>query len=105
MLFNIIVNKIAVSAYTYSLEKKIAQFNEIMNSNICIRQNFISLIISSLLQTHTDVRIFKFEIYNKSISPTDLIWRKGTPFEAMIGRTAPSSDGLLAEVFWGFPRL
>ena len=37
--------------------------------------------------------------------PTDLIWRKGTPFEAMTGRTAPSSDGLLAEVFWGFPRL
>ena len=25
-----------------------------------------------------------------------------TPFEAMTGRTAPSSDGLLAEVFWGF---
>ena len=37
--------------------------------------------------------------------PTDLIWRKWTPFEAMTGRTAPSSDGLLAEVFWGFPRL
>ena len=37
--------------------------------------------------------------------PTDLIWRKRTPFEAMTGRTAPSSDGLLAEVFWGFPRL
>ena len=36
---------------------------------------------------------------------TDLIWKKGTPFEAMTGRTAPSSDGLLAEVFWGFPRL
>ena len=30
--------------------------------------------------------------------PTDLIWRKGTPFEAMNGPTA-SSDGLLAEVF------
>ena len=37
--------------------------------------------------------------------PTDLIWRKGIPFEAMTSRTAPSSDGLLAEVFWGFPRL
>ena len=24
--------------------------------------------------------------------PTDLIWRRGTPFEAMTGRTAPSSD-------------
>ena len=36
---------------------------------------------------------------------TDLIWRKGTPFEAMTCRTAPSSDGLLAEVFWGFPQL
>ena len=30
--------------------------------------------------------------------PTDLIWRKGTPFEAMSGRTAHSSDGLLAEL-------
>ena len=37
--------------------------------------------------------------------PTDLIWRKGTPFEAMTGRTVPSSDGLLTEVFWGFPQL
>ena len=37
--------------------------------------------------------------------PTDLIWRKGTPFEAMTGRTAPSSDGVLAEVFWGFTQL
>ena len=27
------------------------------------------------------------------------------PFEGMTGRTAPSSDGLLAEVFWGFPQL
>jgi hypothetical protein len=27
------------------------------------------------------------------------------PFVAMTGRTAPSSGGLLAEVFWGFPRL
>ena len=35
----------------------------------------------------------------------DLIWRKGTPFEAMTGRTARLSDGLLAEVFWGFHRL
>ena len=24
--------------------------------------------------------------------PTDHIWRKGTPFKAMIGRKAPSSD-------------
>ena len=37
--------------------------------------------------------------------PTDLICRKGTQFEEMPGRTAPSSDGLLAEVFWGFPQL
>ena len=34
--------------------------------------------------------------------PTDLIWRKGTPFEAMTGRTDPSSDGLLAEVLLEF---
>ena len=32
---------------------------------------------------------------------TDLIWREGTPFETMTGRTA-FVDGLLAEVFQGF---
>ena len=31
--------------------------------------------------------------------PTDLILRKGTPSEAMTGRTASSPDGLLARVF------
>ena len=31
--------------------------------------------------------------------PTDFIWMKGTPFEAMTGRTALSSHGLLSEVF------
>ena len=35
--------------------------------------------------------------------PTNLIWWKGTPFEVITGRTAPSSDGLLAEVLWGNP--
>ena len=33
--------------------------------------------------------------------PNDLIWRKGTPFEAITGRKAPSSDGLLPG-FLGF---
>ena len=46
-----------------------------------------------------------FSLPDVLCDPTDLILRKGTPFEAMTGRTAPSSDGLLAEVFWGFPRL
>ena len=36
---------------------------------------------------------------------TDLTGRKGTPFEEMTGRTSPSSEGLLAAVFWGFPQL
>ena len=35
---------------------------------------------------------------------TDLIWRKGTPFETMTGRTTPLSYGLLPEVFRGFPQ-
>ena len=30
--------------------------------------------------------------------PTDLIWRTRTPFEVMSDHTAPSSNGLLAEV-------
>ena len=33
--------------------------------------------------------------------PIDLIWREGTPFEAITGRT-DFIDGLLAEVFRGF---
>ena len=31
--------------------------------------------------------------------PTDLIWKKETPFEALTALTGPSSNGLLAEVF------
>ena len=46
-----------------------------------------------------------FSLPDVLCDPTDLIWRRGTPFEAITGRTATSSDGLLAEVFWGFPRL
>ena len=42
-------------------------------------------------------------LFNVLCGPTDLIWGKGTPFKAMTGCTAPSSDGLLGEVFWGFP--
>ena len=36
-------------------------------------------------------------------APSDLIWRKGTLFEAMAGCKANSLDDLLADVFWGFP--
>jgi hypothetical protein len=36
--------------------------------------------------------------------PTDHIWREETPIEAMIGFIA-FFDGLLAEVFIGFPLL
>ena len=32
---------------------------------------------------------------------TDIKWKKGTPFEAMNGRTTPSSDDVLAGVFLG----
>ena len=42
-----------------------------------------------------------FSLTDVLCEPTNLIWRKGTPFETMTGRTAPSSDGLLAEVFLG----
>ena len=42
-----------------------------------------------------------FSLPNVLCDPTDLNWRKITPFEAMIGRTASSSDGLLAEFFLG----
>ena len=45
------------------------------------------------------VHFFFFSLPDVPCDPTDLIWRKRTPFEAMTGRTAPSLDGLLAEVF------
>ena len=32
-------------------------------------------------------------------NPTELVWRKGTTFEAMTGRSVLSSNSLLAEVF------
>ena len=40
-----------------------------------------------------------FSLSDVLCDPTDPICRKETPFEPMTGRTAPSSDGLLAEVF------
>ena len=45
-----------------------------------------------------------FSLPDVLCDPSDLIWRKGIPFEAMTGRTAASSDGILAEVFQGFPQ-
>jgi hypothetical protein len=46
-----------------------------------------------------------FSLLDVLCDPTDLIWRKGTAFETMTDRTFPSLDGLLAEVFRGFPQL
>ena len=41
-----------------------------------------------------------FSLPDVLCDPTDLIWKKRTPFEEMTGRTAPSSDGFLG--FLGF---
>ena len=46
-----------------------------------------------------------FSLPDVLYDPTDLIWKKETPFEAMTGRAAPSSEGLLAEIFRRFPQL
>ena len=46
--------------------------------------------------------ILSFFLPDVLCDPTDLIWRQETPFEAMTGRTASSSDSFLAEAFWGF---
>ena len=70
--------------------------------NAKLRVELWSIFNSCLISTGHIVRPFLPDVL---CDPTDLIWRKGIPFEAMIGRTAPSSDGLLAEVFWGFPQL
>ena len=63
--------------------------------------SFIIGNIVTLLFTRTPVlSLFpSFSLPYVLCDPTDLIWRKGTPFETMTGRTAPSSDDLLAEVF------
>ena len=65
--------------------------------HIKISDNTRKLIILSLFPS--------FSLPDVLCDTTDLIWRKGTPFEAMTGRTVPSSGGLLAKVFSGFPRL
>ena len=49
-------------------------------------------------------RISKMLVFGK-VHPTDLIWRNGTPFAEMTGRTALSSAGFRAEVSWNFPQL
>ena len=46
-----------------------------------------------------------FSLSDVLYDPTDLIWRKETPSEAITVRTASSSDCLLAEIFWGFSQL
>ena len=46
-----------------------------------------------------------FSLSDMFYDPTNLIWRKGTPLEAMIGHMVPSSDGLLGKVFWSIPQL
>ena len=47
---------------------------------------------------NTVLSLFPSSLPDVLCDPTDLIWRKWAPFEAMTGRTAPSSDGLVAEV-------
>ena len=63
------------------------------------------LLLNNALDSDFLTQFPSFSLPDVLCDPTDLIWRKGTPFEATTGRTAPSPDGLLAEVFWGFPRL
>jgi hypothetical protein len=46
-----------------------------------------------------------FSLLDVLCDPTDLIWMKGTLFEAMTGHTDWSSEDLLAEVFRAFPQL
>ena len=46
-----------------------------------------------------------FSLPDVLCNPTDLIRRKGIPFEMNIGHIAPSSGGFLVEVSLGFPQL
>ena len=45
------------------------------------------------------MRDLKSSLLDMLCDPTDIIWWKGTPYEAMTGHTAPSSDGLQTEIF------
>ena len=81
------------------------------NTEYCVDWDF-KLVYQIFAQPYVTIKtdpilslIPSFSLPDVMCDPTDLIWRKGTSFEAMTGRTAPSSDGLLAENFWGFPRL
>ena len=65
----------------------------------------IMQISSCVTKTHTPSLFPSFSLPDVLCDPIDPIWKKVTPFEAKTGRTAPSSDSILAEVFWGFPRL
>ena len=72
---------------------------EIWYSTIYIYQKFVA----EVFYPHPVLSlIHSFSLPDVLCEPTDLIWRKGTPFEVITGRTAPSSDGLLAEVFPDF---
>ena len=73
-------------------------FSEVADTNLHLPK---SLAIQSISFPH----VLPFFLPNMLCDPTDLIRRKGIPLEAMTGRRAPSSDCLLAEVFWDFPRL
>ena len=88
----------------YSL--KVAWSNSQVSNVVCSLE-IIALRWLLLINNHVSGFIVSFFPYfslpDVLCDPTNLIWRKGTPFEAMTGRTAPSSDGLLVEVFWGFP--
>ena len=77
-----------------------------MPGDLCTAPRIISLPPLSLATDVTDVfsLIPSFSLSDVLCDPTDVIWSKGTPFEAMTGRTAPSPDGLLPEVFRGFPQ-
>ena len=61
--------------------------------------------IFTIIQSFHNYTFPSFSLPDVLCDPTDLIWMKRTPFEAMTGRTAPSSDGLLAEVFRVFSQL
>ena len=63
-------------------------------------KSVLSIFINILYPSYfTSLSFPSFSLPDVLCDPTDLIWMEGTPFEAMTGRIATSSDGLLAEVF------
>ena len=81
-----------------TLNKNVACFYLLCEEKILLI-HFCSFYGDNIQYVFPKIALRKTPFPDVLCDPTDLIWRKGTPFEAITGPTAPSPEGLLAEVF------